>query len=600
MKPKLNENIKSFLGKKTTRTICAVMIVLIIAGSIIIPRVRKSSAAFKNGANAQRTETVKKGEISTTVSGSGPIESENRVEIIARGDTTVDKVHFKEGDSVKEGDLLMELDSTDAQLEVEKSRSNLTQTQMSQENNIEDLNGLMVKAPFDGQVKNIAVKEGNVISKNSSVLTIVDTSKLKVLLQFSGLGINEVSVGKKATVYIQDFMEAIDGVVTYISNASYPTSSGGEIYNIEIEINNLGAISEGAKVSAEIDTSLGTLSSVNSGNLEYVNSEELKCAGGGTVKNINVKENQFVRAGELLVEVENKELEVTKGTTDVKLKEYEEQLNTSIKQLGYYTIYAPIDGIIVKQEYTEGDTVEKGETLCIVADDKNMQFSVNIDELDIEKLEIGQKVDITVDAIEETSTKPITGTVSKIAIEGTSENGVTTYPVTIKADNSDKLKIGMNADAEIYISRKSDVLYVPLEATHRVGGKTYVMVKGDEAKVEEMKKNGTYTDIFTGGGRTKSNGTGNNGQASSSQNSSSKNSALKQNEEYYKDAIPTLVEVGLSDETNIEIVSGLNEGDVVILPAVQTGNTQTNTSQQRQQGGGMPGGMPIGGMQRAR
>lgn len=595
------ENLSRLFANKTSRILSILIIIIIASGIIFLPRYFKSRAAFSN-ANTQRTSVVRKGEISTTISGSGPIKSSGRSEIVARGITTVNKVYFKEGDRVNAGDLIAELDNTDAQLTVEKNRSSLLQTQMTQENNIEGLNSLNVRAPFKGQVTSIAVKEGSVISKNSPVLTIVDTSKLKALLQFSGPGMKEVTAGKKAVVYIQDFMEMLEGTLTYVSSTPYSTAAGGEIYNVEVEFNNPGSIAEGMTVSVDLDTSSGTISSINSGSLEYVNRTEIKCEGGGTVKDIIVKEKEHVNQGELLAVIENKELAVTMQTTDVKLKELEMQLETSIKQLEYYTIYSPIDGIIVSLDLKEGDSLKQGDVVCIVADDQNMEFSVSVDELDIEKLEVGQKVDITVDAIKETAVRPLSGTVSKIAIEGTSSNGVTTYPVTIKVDKADKLKIGMNADAEIFILRKTDVLYVPLEAIQRVGGKSYVMVKGDPKKIDEMKKNGTYIDIFSmrtqgGGNRNSSQAEG---QSSRTQNTAVTD-AVKQLQEYYKDAIPTPVEIGVNNETSIEITKGLNEGDVVILPPVQTGNTQTRGTQTggNQAGGNQiripAGGIPMGG-----
>lgn len=598
------ENLKKTFTKKTVRIVSIVLVLLIALGIVLIPRLFKSQSAFDP--KQQRTTVVRKGEISTTITGSGPIKSSDRMEMVARGITTVNKVYFKEGDRVKVGDLLVELDNTDAKLAVEKNKSSLLQTQMTQENNIEGLDSLSVNAPFNGQVTSIAVKEGSVIPKNSTVLTIVDTSKLKVLFQFSGPGMKEVSTGNKAVVYIQDFMEMFEGTVTYVSSTPYSTESGGEVYNVEVEINNPGSISEGMSASAEINTSRGTMESIGSGSLVYVNRTDIKCDGGGTVKKIIVKEKEHVKKGELLAVIENKELAVTKQTTDVKLKELEAQLETSIKQLDYYTIYSPIDGIITKLDLKEGDSLKQGDVVCVVADDENMEFSVSVDELDIEKIEVGQKADITVDALKETATKPLSGSVSKIAIEGTSSNGVTTYPVTIRVDKSEKLRIGMNADAEIFVTRKTDVLYVPLEAIRRVGSKTYIMVEGDPKKIAEMKKNGTYVDIFsrTSGSSQRANNNRNSNTQGGSQNNrqqstSNVSSAMKQLQEYYANTIPTPVEIGINNETNIEIVKGLNEGDIVVLPPALTGGTQSSGTQQGGNQMRIPiGGMPTGGSNR--
>ena len=90
-----------------------------------------------------------------------------------------------------------------------------------------------------------------------------------------------------------------------------------------------------------------------------------------------------------------------------------------------------------------------------------------------------RKTNITVDALPATSKTPVTGEVAKIAVTGTSESGVTTFIVTVKVnDNLDKLKGGMNANGEIEVSNKENILYVPIEAITTINGKSFVYLKG--------------------------------------------------------------------------------------------------------------------------
>ncbi|KPU43742.1 multidrug resistance protein MdtA [Oxobacter pfennigii] len=627
------------INKKNIAIIVVILIALIAAGIKFLPDIINKRSASNTDYDL-RTDSVKRGEISTKISGSGSVKSSNREEVYSKVGATINKVYFKEGDRIQAGDLLMELDNSDALLTVEKNRSTLTQTQLSQQSNLDGINSLTVAAPFDGQVTDISVKEGSVISKNSVVLTLVDTSKLKLLLEFSSPGIADVTPGKSAIVYIQDFMEIVEGTVTYVSATPYSSPSGGILYSVEIQIENPGSLTEGMKASAEIETSVGLITSIDSSELEYTNKTELK-TDGGTVDKVHVKAKQYVNEGQLLIEIENKDLLSSRDTTDIKLKELNEQLDSSIRQLDYYKIYSSTDGVIIQQEVNEGDTIKAADLLCVVADDQNMEFSINVDELDIEKIEVGQTVDVTVEALSDTAVRPLNGHVSKIAMEGTSSNGVTTYPVTIKIDKTDKLRSGMNADGDIFITRKTDVLHVPLQAIQRIGGSTYVMVQGTAEQIEEMKKNGTYIDIFaqrtpgaqgspggnSGGTGSGNNGTGNQGstqarpnnsgassgntslsqggqgnfnaasgsQGSSRQITGSISSALRQYQEYYEKAfaIPTPVEIGLNDEDNVEIVSGLEEGDIVILPPMQSNTTQQGTTNMQRPQGGMA--VPAGG-----
>lgn len=623
-KPSDSKKIGKLLKKKSFKIIGALIIVLVIAGIILIPRAVKTAAALKNGKVTQRTSIARKGEISTSISGSGPVSPSNRQETLSKVESKVTAIYFKEGDSVKSGDLLMELDDTDAKAAVEECSNNLLQGQIDYENNIKDYNSLTITAPFDGQVKELSAEVGSEKNKNESILTLVDTSKLKVQLTFAGSGVKDIYTGKKATVYCQELMDTIPGTVTYVSSKPFTTASGGELYNVEIEIENPGALQEGMNVSADIQGSAGTISSTGTGELSYLNKSTLKSSAGGTVISVNARENEYVRKGDVLVQLQNDSTAQSRTVADSKLNSLQEKLNDAMDKLNSCKIYAPFDGTIVKLDVEVGDSVKAGDSLIAVANEKQMQFTVSVDELDIEKVKVGQEASVTVDALSATKTKPLKAVVSKIAAEGTSQNGVTTYPVTIKIDETENLKSGMNATAEIYITHKTDVLTVPLQAIMKIGGKNYVMVKGDQKTIDEMKQKGTYIDLFSGSikgtgsannsnnannsGRTNGSGVqqrnnqGSNSQSNRSNNGSTRTNPsvinnLEKNKEYYSNAIPTEVEVGLNDASNIEITSGLKEGDIVILPPAATGSSQTANNLMQ---GGMEGGvpmMPSGGFQ---
>ena len=84
-------------------------------------------------AQTLRTARVTKGELDVTVTGSGPIASANRVDVFPGVNTTITKVYFKEGDKVKEGDLMYELDDTDARSNIEKIKNDIARMQITPE-----------------------------------------------------------------------------------------------------------------------------------------------------------------------------------------------------------------------------------------------------------------------------------------------------------------------------------------------------------------------------------------------------------------------------------------------------------------------------------
>ena len=85
-------------------------------------------------------------------------------------------------------------------------------------------------------------------------------------------------------------------------------------------------------------------------------------------------------------------------------------------------------------------------------------MSINVDELQISSISVGQKVQITADAVQD---KTYVGTVTRVSMKGTANGGTTTYPVTIRIDDTDGLRPGMNANAEIVVAEATNA---PLRA----------------------------------------------------------------------------------------------------------------------------------------
>lgn len=472
-------NRKSFFSGKAFRVIAICLAFIIIVGGVFIfLRIKKLNN--KNSV-VQRTAEVTRGQLVDSIAGSAPVESANRSELSPKVTATLQQINCKEGDQVKKGDVLFVLDNTDALLNIENTKNQIAQMQLTLDSTSKSVGGLTVEAPFSGQVTGISAKEGDSLNKGGALLTITDVSSLSVTLPFSGAAAKNIAIGEKATVFIPDLMLSVDGTVAYRSSKPYTTASGGELYNVDISIKNPGSLAEGMKASAGIKAGGTVLDSTDSGTLTYKNKKTLRSDAGGTVTDINVRENEFVNSGDVLVTLENEDLVLTSSTNDIKMENLKSQLEIQQKQLDYYTITAPFDGTITSMgTANEGDTVKQGEVLAVVSDMNHLQFSIDIDELDISKIAVGQDVSITAEALAETQAAPLAGKVSKIAMEGTSNNGVTTYPVTVTVDDNDigKLKTGMNIDAEILVSNRQNVLMVPLEAVISRGGRSFVYIKG--------------------------------------------------------------------------------------------------------------------------
>ncbi|WP_110928225.1 efflux RND transporter periplasmic adaptor subunit [Bacillus massiliglaciei] len=252
-----------------------------------------------------------------------------------------------------------------------------------------------------------------------------------------------------------------------------------------------------------------------SGAVEAVHSEDQTASSNAEVDEVLVDKNELVEKGDDLITF-----------TD-----------------GSDPITAPFDGTVTTLEAEAGDRVAMGDAVSHITDYKNLKTTISVDELDVNSIKKGQAVELTASAFED---KTFTGKVTSVAKEGTYENGVSSFDVTIHLDKPGDLKIGMSAEASILTASAEDVLYVPIEAVQTNGDEKYVNIQNSASNSEE----GTTT---------------------------------KQT-----------VEVGMNNDQFIEIKTGLEEGQLVSLPVSVSGDSSGNGESGQMRGGngeGFPGGM---------
>lgn len=613
-------NSKRFI----TLSIVALVIISICIGIFLVT---KNKAASSTSASAKRTVQVTRGNIEVSLSGSGTVTSANTSDVMSNVQGKITKAYFKEGDKVKKGDLLFEIDDTDAKLNIQKIENQISQAELSVNSNQKSFSNLTVTAPFDGKITEIAAKAGESVNNNMTLFTITQTSKLSLSVPISTTDIADIKVGQKAQVFVQEIMDTIDGVVTAIDDYTYASSNGGMVRNVEVTVDNPGRINDSNTAAVEISTAKGTKKSSEVCKFQYPDKQVVKSATNGTFSTVNIKENQYVKKGDVLIKIDNDDLQITSQTNNLKVQDLENQLAAAQKQLEDYKIYSSIGGTVTGDTAVAGDSVKNGDTLISIRDFDQMQFTISIDELDISKVKVGQEVSITIDALEETTKRPLTGKVIYKAMEGTSSNGVATYDVKIKINETENLLAGMNANASIILSQAKNTLMVPLEAITKMGDRAFVRVigTGDSAQGQpgdQMPKGGpngstgsnnssnNSSNSGTDRSNRNSNGYGSNGgygqrnNQNSSGNSSKRqmSAAFAANQEYYQGTAMKTVELGVNNDTYVEIKSGLSEGDVVVLPPLvtnstsSTGNNQNGFSLGGMGGGMMGGGFPSGGM----
>lgn len=200
------------------------------------------------------------------------------------------------------------------------------------------------------------------------------------------------------------------------------------------------------------------------------------------------------------------------------LAQAQEEVQRAQTNLGYATITSPIDGIVLSKAVEEGQTVAASfstpELFTIAQDLTNMQVVADVDEADIGGVREGCRVTFTVDAY---PNDVFSGEVTQVRQEATNTNNVVTYEVVISAPNAElKLKPGLTANVTIFTSELHDVLTVPTKALRytpekeTVGGRNIVpsqakhkvwVLEGNSVKaiaVEIGQSDGSNTQIISG------------------------------------------------------------------------------------------------------
>ncbi|MGP1993809.1 efflux RND transporter periplasmic adaptor subunit [Zobellia laminariae] len=240
--------------------------------------------------------------------------------------------------------------------------------------------------------------------------------------------------------------------------------------------------------------------------------------------------------------------ETAKGTVTQRLSD----LQQAKTNLGYANIYSPIDGVVLSRDIDEGQTVAASystPTLFTIAQDlQEMQVEADVDEADIGVVKEGQRVSFTVDAYQG---QEFEGEVTQVRLDPTITSNVVTYTVVIKADNPDlKLKPGLTATISIYTLELKDVLSVEAKAINFKPTPPEMMAYNEQEKLTVERPN--------------------NGPRTTDEEDVTKVWVLESN-----GAItPKEVKLGASDGVNVQILSGINEGDKLVY-SLKSETTQT-------------------------
>ena len=582
-----------------------------IAGAVAIALIGGgyygSRAVFGNdGAVRYAFAQVQKGTLIISISGTGQVSVSNQVDIKPKASGDIVYIGVKNGQEVKAGTLIAQLDARDAQKAVRDAETNLESAKLSLEKLQKPADSLSILQAENSleQAKEARQKAEDDLKKayEDGFNTIANA-----MLDLPG-----VTAGLEDMMFdntIDPGSGGGDNIAWYINQTSYQTGARDKAIRYRDDVyaayNNARKVYEKSFDDYKATSRTADQTTIEALILQVYDTTKIIADTVKTIDNyidfvqddmekrdynipamvtthqtninsytaktnshllnllaikrtIEDSKNTIVNADRSIAEKTESLAKLKAGTdaldlqsAELSVRQRENALLDAKEKLDDYYVRAPFDGVIAQTDMRKGDSVSAASVLAfLITRQKLAEISLN--EVDVAQVKVGQKATLTFDAIPDIT---ITGQVAEVDAVGTVSQGVVTYNVKIGFDTQDeRIKPGMSVSAAIVTDAKPNALLVPNSAVKSQGGVSYVEmpVDGDMALAAAANVSGAILK-----------------------------NPLRQQQ----------IEAGLSNDEFTEVTGGLQEGDRIVTRTIQPSSSQTQTSQQ---GGlripGLPGG----------
>ena len=450
------------------------------------------------------THTVARGTVARSITGSGRLDPADTEDLEAESGIEIASVAVQQGDAVHAGDTLLTYQSDSIRDRIDALYAELSNLDLSI---MRRTSKETVTAPTSGRVKAIYAEVGDeldtVMREHGALLLLSSDEKMQLTIASA----EPLAIGKAVTVRYAGGQQngtvanvVADGYLVTLPDNNVPVGELAEVFDRDAKLGE-GVLSIHAPVSVY--------------------------GVGGTVAQVNVSVNATVFPGAKLFTLADKPDSASFADALQQREDKMQEITALYALLDNPVLTAPADGTVALVNAKEGST--SVGTAIVLHTGGATKMTVNVDELDIGVLSLGQEAAITLDAF---AGESFAASVTHISRIGTPAGSITTYAVELTLAPDERLLEGMNGSAVITAQKKDDVLLIPVKAIHEDETGVYVLVKVGE---ETLRR-----DITT----------------------------------------------GLADGTNAEVTSGLNEGDAVLYQNDYIGIAE----RYQQMGMGMRGG----------
>ena len=461
-RPAGKDKVAAFF-RKNWKWMVPVVCVAVLGGWFIL---RPDRAQDANVDVSYVQTTPEKRDLSNSLSGTGTLNPANTYNVKSLVAGKVLTSTIEEGDIVEEGTVLYTVDASDATTKAEQASITLQQAQRSYDKTVDRQ---YVRAEVAGVVATLKVAKGDEVTSGQEVAVIRDSSKMVLQLEFPAADAAAFSVGQSAEVTLDGTFETLTGTVTAVTGTDALSTGNLLTRTVTIAVRNAGGLTTAQAATATING----VSCIAAKCFEYQAERTLTTLAAGTVTAINVQEGGAVNKDDIVLQISGEDLTEAIQSAAETLRSAELNMDNLQEAMNNYTVTSPISGTIIEKNAKAGDALTAGADLCTIYDLSYLVMVINVDELQVSDVSVGQSVQVTADAVPD---KTYTGTVTRVSMKGSSNGGTTTYPVTVRIDETEGLRPGMNANAEIVIAEAGNALAVPNAAIVRGG---YVLVTKD-------------------------------------------------------------------------------------------------------------------------
>ena len=547
----------------------SVVMVLVIAGLGIGLTTRGKD----NDKIPQKTEIAKRDELVVKISASGNLEALVSVEVKSNVEGEIDKLYVEEGDFVEKGQMLLQIDDEQIREEMKQAEANVSaaQAQLEQSKRSLTIKGKQLESDLQQQRDSVLQAQTSYnVAKATTLQQVsqqeIDIQNTKEALEQDKISLRQAEIAlKQAELTLSEVEQAETAAKVDLDNADSELKRTQELFEKkyvpkksleDAQASYANSLNRYQAAQKRVLSQKETVKSQEEGidgrkRAALMRETTLKFEEQnlGLLKQTRAAQEEQSATQLRIAETRLKQLEdnindekdisqFSLEGTKANLLRTQSTLNNQNERLGWTSIVAPMSGIVINLEIEEGEIVTSGRSafsqsppIMQIVDLSQMVVKTSINEVDMEKLKLGQKAEIQIRAYPD---RVYNGEVREVSPSGQPRDNIIYFEVVIAVLGSpEELRPGMTADVDIIVLEKKDVLLLPIEA-----------VKSERERGAEGRSARRYYVMLAPKGEGRD--SAGNGSA---------------------EGTKTYVEVGEQNDMQIEILSGLSEGDQVFVEA---------------------------------